>query len=210
MVLVVVIAIGATVAALGCAGDDGSSPPAEARSDQVESPAGDRIDKDERPSALPTTEAEEAPEPNTETGQKVIRKKSGAVTITPERPTSYRTRPGKGCVMKEFGLPTGGSKRFAMPPRPGVAARRVDDGTVIVSYDLGAVDPRCRPAFLQLTLDINDDGQSGAGTHARIRKPRGEISMAAPGHMREADVFIASVRTSDGLPSESSKVLIDE
>jgi hypothetical protein len=99
-------------------------------------------------------------------------------------------------------------RRLPKPPSPGIAAKRVDDETVVVSYRLGTVDPRCRPAFFQLTLDVNDDGESGANTYARIGQAQGEISVAVSDLLRGADVVIASVRTNEGRPSESSKVLI--
>jgi hypothetical protein len=115
-------------------------------------------------------------------------------------------------VLKVFGVPSADAsqirtKQVPVPPPPGIAARRVDDDTVLVTYRLGPIDPRCRPVFLELTLDVNDDGESGAGTYARIRQRWGQISMKVPDHMRAADVFIASVRTREGHPSDASRVL---
>ena len=112
--------------------------------------------------------------------------------------------------MKKFGVRGGGSKRIPMPPPPGVEAKRVDDDTVLVSYELGTFDPRCRPVLLELTLDDNSDGESGANTYARIREPQGEVSVSVPVDLRDADVFTSKVRTSDGLPSDASTVLIDQ
>jgi hypothetical protein len=205
--------LGAVFAVMGCAGDEESAPPRAAGSDQVEAPAGDLKRTDEVRSEVPRTDTgarKSQPEQAPGKGRKRIEMPSGAVTITPERPRTHATRPGRGCVIKELSLRTGGSKRFAFPPRPGIAAERVDEDAVSVAYDLGAVDPRCRPVWLKLTLDVNDDGQSGATTNARIREPQGEITLEVTDGVRGADVLIASVRTSDGRPSEPSRILIQQ
>lgn len=201
----------------GCAGDDEAAESQAAHSEALqsgaaESPLGDRKDTDNARSDEAGSEPDDAqPAPSTQTGRKRIRKPGGTVTITPKRPRTYTTPPGRGCVVKELGLPTGGSKRFAFPPRPGIAARRVRNGGVLVSYDVGVVDPRCRPVWLDLSLDVNDDGQSAGGRAVEpVQQRAGQISMAVPSYIREADVVIATARTRDGRPSESSRVLISE
>jgi hypothetical protein len=231
MAVALLIVVVAAFAGAGCADEaDHPASSTDSRGDRANAPV--RPDNAADKGATETTPAGAEiaqTATNTDTGRKVIRKPSGAVTITPERPTTYKTRPEKRCgsrvvgVFSRDGKRIIGTRRVAMPPRPGVAAERIDDDTVVVSYDLGTVDPTCRPAFLEMTVDINDDGQSGTGVvladrqssggfgYARIRQPQGEIVVEVPDYMREADVFIASVRTRDGRPSnDSSRVLIGD
>jgi hypothetical protein len=98
--------IAAILVAAGCDDDTrDSAQPANAENEQMDSPTGDRRSADNLAADMRSTATQTAqPGSNRETGRKRIRKPSGALTITPERPTTYRTRPGKGCVMKRFGV----------------------------------------------------------------------------------------------------------
>ncbi len=136
-----------------------------------------------------------------------VRTKSGAVILLPPKPTQTATAPQRGCQRTRF--EGGGRDRIRLlPPAPGVSARRVGPAKVLVVYRFGAVEPRCRPASLELTVDVNDDRFAGDGTVVRVRLPRGEIPLSLPEHVAGADVLRATARTEAGLPSRVAIVLI--
>ena len=144
-------------------------------------------------------------------GQKYrkVRSRPGVVSLLPPRPTTTTALPEHGCRVKRFETPQGGTIRRLMPPAPGLRAERASSTQIVISYWFGEVDPRCRPAYLKFVADVNDDSLSPSGDFVRLRNLRGTVTYDLPESVRAADVVRATVRTSEGLPSNSSAVLID-
>lgn len=110
--------------------------------------------------------------------------------------------------MRSSGDSAGKSRKTAIPPAPGISATRVDGQTVVLSYRLGTPDQRCAAAALEVTVDVNDDALPGVNAIAKISAQRGRVRVHLPQRLSEADVVRVRSRTDEGVPSDSSSVLI--
>lgn len=117
----------------------------------------------------------------------------------PARPSETTVRPSRGCT---------GSAKEPLPPRPGLRARRLGASTLLVRVTFAGVPRRCRPTWIRLTLDVNDDPlppDAGLFKVAQLRRP---LKVAIPPRVRNADVIRASSVMRSGASSRSTPVLI--
>lgn len=137
-----------------------------------------------------------------------VKSPSGAVSLLPRRPMQTTVLPERGCRAKRFRSHDGSSVRRFLPPAPGLRAERTSEDLIVISYWFGKVDQRCRPRHLSFVADVNDDSLPPAGDSVRLRRLQGSIEFELPESVRAADVVRATARTAEGLPSNSSAVLI--
>jgi glucose/arabinose dehydrogenase len=186
----------------GCGDDDAkrASPGPSAAPSARQTPTDKPSTKDRRRSRGSTPRA---PAPHRVDLSKLETKttKSGAVVILPPRPTATTTRPSGNCVSDEKGNRT-------VPPVPGLSARRVNRRTVTVVYRFDRTDQKCRPAHLEVTLDVSSDTLPGTGRIFSVVGSRGRVTLRVPRDLRRADVVRATARTGDGRPSTTASVLI--
>jgi len=159
-----------------------------------------------RRSSVPPSQTTPSPSSNTPQERKV-RTENGAIVILPPRPTKTSAPPSGDC-RRQIIRSNGRIRRILFPPAPGLTARRLGARSVLVTYQFSALDRRCRPAVLELTLDVNDDPLPGTGIVSRIRGLRGTVTVSLPEGFAKADVVRATARTEKGLPSTATAVLI--
>jgi hypothetical protein len=135
-----------------------------------------------------------------------IRTRSGAVVMTPPRPTKAAAQPNYGCVRDHRGVGTR-RKIVWLPPRPGLRTvmRRQ---AITVSYAFRGSIERCIPTTLQITLDVNDDPLPGRSQYVRARHMEGRVTIPIPEDLDAADVVRVSAMTRRGVPGEAASVLI--
>jgi hypothetical protein len=136
---------------------------------------------------------------------------SGAVAITPPRPTQTSTEPGRHCAV----LKTEKGRTLYAPPRPGVRAVRTADGRILATVEFHDLPRRCQPVKVRLTLDVNDEVGGNISRLYRIRGRRQQIRLTLPRYYSGApDVVGASavgwVKGVGALEGPSVKVLITE
>lgn len=132
---------------------------------------------------------------------------SGAIVILPRRPTGTLAQAGRRCTVK-VQRQGDSTRRYFLPPSPGITARRLSDAKVLVAYQVFTVDRRCRTTNLTLTIDVNDDPRAGVSTVVSVRRARGTVTIDIPPDLANADVIRATARTRQGYPSEAASVLI--
>jgi hypothetical protein len=143
---------------------------------------------------------------NTRLGR-TITTASGAVVASPHVHGRPRPEPAEDAPSR-FNAKPGTPIATSIPPSPGITARRFNEATVLVTYDVFSSDPRCRPTNLELTLDVNDDTLPGSSTVAQVRHARGTLTIDVPPYLANADVLRAIARSAEGYPSEAASVLI--
>ena len=203
------ILVAVAMAVLAGCGDDAGSPTAPV----PPAPAADRSttsrDTSNRLASPTDTQRRDRPTPTDQRGTSSTKTTaSGAVVILPPRPTEKSASASSGCEVKVY-RQGGKVRRFFFPPSPGVAARRASDAKVVVAYQFGELDARCRPATLELTIDVNDDAVAGSQTVAPVRGSEGTLTIDVPPDLAQADVVRATARTQKGYPSKAASVLIE-
>jgi len=205
---VCVASIVAALFAAACGGDEEVPPRAE-RGSEPGSPT------DGRPSAEPRSESGKAngerrisPSSDSHPGgsAKTVTTESGAVVVTPPRPTKSEVAPGGGCVLEQRGI--GAQRRTVwLPPRPGFQATRTREG-VLLSYKFRGATERCAPSRLQVTFDVNDDPLPGRSTYLRVNGREGRLRLDLPDDLEGADVVRVSALTKRGVPGQSASAII--
>jgi hypothetical protein len=147
------------------------------------------------------------PRPSNARLGRTITTASGAVVTLPRRPRRTSTQPGERCNVKVL-RQHGKTRRYFLPPNPGITAQRLSDAKVLVAYRVFTADTRCRAANLRLTIDVNDDPVAGSSTIAPVHRAKGTVTIHLPQDLAKADVVHATARTKDGYPSEATSVLI--
>lgn len=128
----------------------------------------------------------------------------GTVVVTPSAPKVTATRPEAGCKMIE----RPGERPVGIPPAPGISARRIAPRRFAIRYEFPQVDRSCRPAWVSVIVDVNDDALPGARKVASVSNRRGRIVFSVPAHAADADVARATAVARTGVPSRSTSVLI--
>jgi hypothetical protein len=184
----------------GCGDDEGNrvSPRASTAPYARQTPPGKTSTKGRRAGA--STPSAPAPHRVDLSKLKTKTTDSGAVVILPPRPTATTTRPSGKCE--------GSKGEGSGPPAPGLSARRVNRHTVTVLYRFARTERECRPAKLELTLDVTSDTLPGTGRIVSVEGRRGQVTLRVPRDLRRADVVRAIARTDDGLPGRTASVLI--
>jgi hypothetical protein len=97
------------------------------------------------------------------------------------------------------------------PQAPGVTARRIASEKVLVTYLIPDGDEDCRAEWIVLTADVSDDFLGGIGNRYSIAEERaGQIVLPLAGHVVDADILVASIRTEEnsGFASRTTTVRI--
>lgn len=132
---------------------------------------------------------------------------SGAVIRTPPKPQRFSVAPSNGCDR----LPLDRDGRTIMavvPPTPGLSARHAGEDKVVVKYGIGQAPSRCRPAFLSVSVDGNDDPYPSINRKVMLTDEyRGRVRVAIPDPI-DADVARATVGARSGRLSDTVSVLI--
>lgn len=200
----------ASTAIIGCmvvAGCGDGDPNPESRSlTEISPPAdiGSQTPTDRSgPSSVPGLAASnEAADPLK--GRKALPAPGGGTFYVPVRPRTGMIAPPTGCARNDEG--------DLRPPRPGLKAVRVGPGRVRVRVTVGQVRAPCRPKFVRLAFDINDDPRppgpprSGFLTPIERFTPWRQVRLLDA--VKDADVVSATGVMSSGESGDSARVLI--
>lgn len=138
-------------------------------------------------------------------GRKPVRLPDGSTAYLPVKPSRTAATPSRSCSRGKDG---DGSGTVALPPTPGVHARRVGSDRLVIRVTFAALPKRCRPNRVRLTLDVNDDPLPPATGLFPLDRVRGPLEVKIPERVRDADVIRASSITAAGASSASAAVLI--
>ena len=139
-------------------------------------------------------------------GRKAVPAPGGGTFYAPIRPEARTTASPAGCARNDVGEPR--------PPRPGMRAVRVGPDRVRVRVIAGELPDRCRPAFIRLSFDVNDDavppGPPASGPLIAVDQftPWHEVRLLDA--VQDADVVSATAVMRDGESGQSARVLIVE
>jgi hypothetical protein len=95
--------------------------------------------------------------------------------------------------------------RLAAPPRPGVTASRRGQ-RVVVNYSFRPFPRECRPATIEVVIDVTDDTLAGNATQARISSRTGTLSLVLPPLLAKADTVRATAVSERGVPGEAVSI----
>lgn len=131
---------------------------------------------------------------------------AGSVYRLPPPPRQTVSKPGRKCVGVRSAL--GQRNDLALPPTPGLRARRINPSRVRVSYRFHPVPRFCAPARIKLSVDVSDDALPGSAIYTEVTSRRGTATVPVPDNLRRADVLRVTVYTRRFLQSRSAAVLI--
>jgi len=137
-------------------------------------------------------------------GRKRVRTPGGGVAYLPVKPRRTSAPPSRSCAVIRDD-----PGRSLRPPSPGLSARRLDAARIEVRVVLASVDDRCRPDYVRLTIDVNDDPLPPSSTTVKVTKLERPLVIPVPERIRNADVIRASSQmSSTGASSDTVSVLI--
>jgi hypothetical protein len=148
--------------------------------------------------------SEQAPVASGRSQKRRVRMPGGSVIVLAPRPVQETVKAGRGCRTK-----TVGSRELLFPPRPGLSASRLPRDRVRVSYRFRHISRRCRPAYVEVLIDVSANAIPPDKTLGVVRGTQGTVTIPVDPDLREADVVRAIARTKSGLPSDAATVLID-
>lgn len=193
------------VLAAGCGGDDEPSGSNGQRPDR-ETSSRTSTSHGEEKSPARASRREPAPQTPVDPGPRTITGPGGVPTIIrPELPSARVAHPSAGCIHRRR---SGGLSPLVLPPQPGLRARRLQGGSILVSYELPAATTRCRVFRLRLTL-YSSGADGGSQTRLRpISGRTGEYRLNASSFAQPPDVARASTVMRNGIRSPVASVLI--
>lgn len=131
---------------------------------------------------------------------------AGSAYRVPPPPHRTVTTPDENCVPVQSRR--GRREHLAVPAAPGLAARRVGDAHVRVSYRFRRVPRSCTAVRLKLSVDVSNDTLAGSATYIHVNRTLGAATILIPDDLRDADVLRATAYSRNLLQSRSTAVLI--
>ena len=171
-----------SAAMLASCGEERTESPSQ--SADVREPTAQKTDPRSRPPQRHSRSTRRAPEVRTadRSGDEISRGQprtlpNGTVIIPPLPPTQAASAASDICASQ--GVQDGGpAARAPAPPRPGLRAELGRD-VVNVYYDPGDPPGRCRPDYIHILVDVNNDALPPLSRTVRLTRP-GERKLTVP------------------------------
>lgn len=137
-------------------------------------------------------------------GRRRVTISGGGVAYLPPLPATTVVAPSDSCVRE----PDPKRGIDPLPPRPGLRASRVDEGTLLVTITFASIPDNCRPDYVELNLDVNDDPLPPVAGRFALEDVRQPLRIPIPSRVRGADVISASSVISSSGASDSGPIRI--
>lgn len=138
-------------------------------------------------------------------GRKAVPIEGGGVYYVPIKPRLETVAPSRTCTH---------SFDESRPPRPGLQAVRSGEGRFRVRVTVVPVPGGCRPKFIRMSFDVNDDlrppSSPLAGPLIPVARFTPWLDVSVPDRVKDADVLHAISVTGDGRSGDTASVLIGD
>jgi len=140
-------------------------------------------------------------------GLTAVRTPGGGIAYLRSKPVRTYVPPSVGCTASSNRSGGGEGER---PPRPGVQARRLGAGRLVVDVGFGAIPTNCTPDRVRITIDSSGDPLPPASlVYPVARVTTRPFVLRLPPHLQDADMISASsIDSQSGSFSDSDFVLI--